>query len=139
MKFVDVVVSHELVHLASSGMLRRMQADWDSTAPSSAAARKALESGFSLDKPPSLFEVRGLLSEFPADYFAEKLTGIPAISSYGGHVKIGRELVKRVGEATLRKALFANDPVAYQKVLDCARGLSEENKRENDAKASGAP
>ncbi len=136
-KYVDVVISHELIHVASSGMLQRMETDLKSNLPSSATARKDLNRGFYIEGENgangSLFNVYMLLAEFPADYFAAKLTGIPADSEYGGHVKIGRELIKRVGEPTLRKALFANDPAAYQKVLEGARQLSEENKRKNDA------
>ena len=139
LRYVEATISHELIHVASTGMLQRMESDSTSRLPASAAAREILNRrDFTiLNKDNSFktfFSVRDMLSEFPADYFAEKLTGIQADSSYGDHVKIGRELIKRVGEATLRKALFANDPVAYQKVLQGARELSEENKRETNAK-----
>ena len=139
-KYVDVVISHELIHIASSGMLRRMQTDLKSDSPSSAVAGKDLSRGFYIEgkngSNDSLFDVFTLLAEFPADYFAAKFTGVPAVSGYGGPVKIGLELIKRVGEPTLRKALFTNDPAAYQKVLECARQLSEENGLENDARNS---
>jgi hypothetical protein len=122
--YTRAAVAHELIHNVTAAFNLRMYKDSDPLLETKMSAD--LNKEFSLDpanrpRQRTEFTVERMITEFSAEYFSAKATGIqPLNTSYAGIREVGLQTLKRVGEATWRKAIFENDTSAYRKVVSAA-------------------
>jgi hypothetical protein len=135
--YVKTTMSHELIHNLTHGVTLRMQNDADGKTASYSTVQQDLTSIFQFDvsKSPgakSAFSVRRLISEFSAEHYASKATGLQSFSAaYALLRSTGEKLLQVVGEAVFRKAVLTNDPAAYRQVVEAATALQQQNVKAN--------
>jgi hypothetical protein len=135
--YVKTNLSHELIHSLTNGLNVRMSNDSSGELTSDGALKKNLASRFYFDdrKLPGIkssFSVQELITEFAAEHFASKVTGIQSFSvSYTPVRATGKKLLQLVSEGTFKKAAFENNPVAYRRVVAAATKLRAQNVKSN--------
>jgi hypothetical protein len=131
--YVKAIMSHELVHNLTLPLINRVNNDSTGKTASYRGVQDDLKSTFDLNAAKSpgtinLFSVGVLIKEFAAEHYATKATGIQSYSvAYSPVRATGKRLLEMVGESTFRKAVLANDPVAYRRVVEAATVLQGEN------------
>ena len=134
-EFVKTFFSHELIHNLTVPVIKRTNTDITGTTASYGGVKEDLKLAFQFDtrKTPDIkgeFNIRTLIIEFAAEHFSSKATGIPSFSaSYTPVRATGKKLLEVVGEDVFRKAVLANDPGAYRKVVEAAKKLQGQNVR----------
>lgn len=135
--YIKTTMSHELIHSLTHALLARMSNDATGKTASYQNVEKDLSSTFFFDtttKPDVTgeFSVRRLISEFAAEYFATKATGLQSFSvAYSLIRATGQKLLQRVGEGDFRKAVLTNDPAAYRRLVEAADVLQSQNRQAN--------
>ena len=136
-EFVKTFFSHELIHNLTVPFILRSNSDITGKTASYGGVKEDLQLTFRFDirKTPEIkesFDIRTLIMEFAAEHFSSKATGIPSFSaSYTPVRATGKKLLEVVGEDVFRKAVLANDPGAYRKVVEAAKTLQRQNTRTN--------
>ncbi len=132
------VLSHELIHSLTIPLFLRIQNDRQlgGTSKTYGGVTEDLKLYFDFGRTRSKgalsgFTVRELITEFAADHYSTKATGLKYFGvAYAQIRSTGDKLVRIVGEDVFRKAVLANDPVAYKKVVKAAAGLQAQNEKE---------
>ena len=133
--YVKTTMSHELLHNLTIPVLTRLRNDSSGQSASYTGVKNDLAMTFEFDKTHSpdikgTFSIQELIVEFGAEHFASKATGLPSLSvSYAPVRATGEKLLQIVGEDVFRKAVLANDPGAYRKVVEAAKVLQGQNTR----------
>ena len=135
--YVKTTMSHELLHNLTIPVLTRSRNDLPGQSASYTGVKNDLAMTFEFDRTHSpdikgTFSIRELIVEFGAEHFDSKATGLPSFSvSYAPVRATGEKLLQIVGEDVFRKAVLANDPGAYRKVVEAAKVLQGQNTRAN--------
>ena len=135
--YVKTIFAHELIHCLTNAVNERLRDDRSGESGADGALRKSLDLYFFFDsrKSPGIlssFSVQELVTEFAAEHFANKVTGIQSFSvAYVPVRATGKKLLQLVGEQSFRKAVFENNPVAYRRVIAAATTLQKQNVRTN--------
>ncbi len=131
--YVKAIMSHELVHNLTLPLIDRVNNDSTGKKASYRGVQNDLQSTFYFDPAKSpgikkIVSVGVLIKEFAAEHYAAMATGLQSYSvSYAPVRATGDKLLEMVGESTFRKAVLANDPVAYRRVVEAAKVLQGQN------------
>ena len=133
--YVKNTMAHELIHSLTNASSMRSFNDLMGETATYSGVKKDLELNFKFDERLSpgindFFSVQELIREFSAEHYAAKVTGVSSFSvAYSPIRSVGEKLLQLVGEDVFRKAVIANDPLAYRQVIEAAKTLQKLNEK----------